>query len=295
MRKLGLHLRYETSLVDMLEKAKNLNLDFFQCFLTMKTEGRILSLDTCDIEDFVRLRRDLFKDLFLHISYWVNMSSINDNPHRLLAKELSLARKMEFTHVVIHPGSGKGSKKLSDGLNALAAIINSATKDEQDLISESTSGKSTVSRDFNGKNLTFVLENVAQKFPCIGGDISHFRLLLEKLDNPDKIKFCIDTAHAFSYGYNLSDFKKQDEFIDFIDAQVGLDKVCLIHLNDNIGACGSHIDTHCALGEGKIGLDALQRFAKHPKLQNIPVLLEPPIMSDEQLKKELELVESWIK
>ena len=285
MRKLGLHLRLDTSLVDLVKKAKDLEIDFFQCFLTQKTEGRILPLDSQDIEDFVELRRESFKDSYLHISYWVNLSSVKNNEHRLLAKELALVKKLEFTHIVIHPGSAKGEKRLSKGIDALAGMINSLIKNGPDSSSESA----------NGKNFTFVIENVAQKFPCIGGDISHFRLLLEKLDNPDKIKFCIDTAHAFSYGYDLADFKKQDEFVDFIDSQVGLNRVCLIHLNDNIGACGSHIDTHCALGEGKIGLEALKRFAQQPKLQNIPVLLEPPMMSDEQLRKELELVRSWIK
>jgi len=299
MRELGLHLRLETSLVDLAKKAKDLEIDFFQCFLTQKTEGRVLPLDSADIQDFVKLRRELFKDTYLHISYWVNLSSVKNNEHRLLVKELALVKKLEFTHVVIHPGSAKGEKRLSKGIDALAAMINSITS-ELDLGGEGVTGKGFTSenvsrKNFTGKSFTLIIENVAQKFPCIGGDISHFRLLLEKLDNPDKIKFCIDTAHAFSYGYDLADFKKQDEFVDFIDAQVGLNRVCLIHLNDNIGACGSNIDTHCALGEGKIGLEALKRFAQQPKLQNIPVLLEPPLMSDEQLRKELELVRSWIR
>ncbi|KKP29610.1 MAG: putative endonuclease 4 [candidate division TM6 bacterium GW2011_GWF2_30_66] len=275
MRELGLHLRVETNLVDLVKKAKNLEVDFFQCFLTQKTEGRLLSLDSCDIEDFVKLRRELFKDLFLHISYWVNLSSVKHNEHRLLSKELALVKKLEFTHIVLHPGSAKGEKRVPKGVDALASMVNSIVKSEPEF--------------------TIVIENVAQKYPCIGGDISHFRLLLDKLDNSDRVKFCIDTAHAFSYGYDLADFKKQDEFVDFIDSQVGWHKVCLIHLNDNIGACCSHIDTHSALGEGKIGIEALKRFAQQDKLKNIPMLLEPPMMSDDQLRRELDLVKSWIK
>jgi len=142
---------------------------------------------------------------------------------------------------------------------------------------------------------TFVLENVAQDFPSIGGDISHFKLLLERLDEPHRIKFCIDTAHAFSYGYDFSSEQKCNEFVEFLDKAIGIDKICLIHLNDNIEGIGSHIDQHAKLGEGVIGLDNLKRFAMHPKLKHIPVLTEPPAVLSEELKMEFQKIVDWNK
>ena len=275
MRRLGLHLRLETTLVNVIERALRLNIDFFQCFLTLKTAGRIVPLNSSDIEAFVELRRQYFKELYLHVSYWVNPSTIAYNPHKLLAKELALAKKLELTHVLLHPGSAKGARSLNQGIDALASMVNDLVKKEPDFI--------------------FVLENVAQKFPVIGGDIEHFRLLLEKLDNIDKIRFCIDTAHAFSYGYNLSCEKAQKKFIELIDKKIGLDKLCLIHLNDNQEPVGSHIDRHAILGEGKIGLDALKKFAMHEKLQHIPLLSEPPVMSEDELASEFKKIMSWHK
>lgn len=41
-------------------------------------------------------------------------------------------------------------------------------------------------------------------------------------------------------------------------------------------------------GEGKIGLEALSRFLKHEKLENVPLLTEPPVMGLSELKDELE-------
>ncbi|MFC1842826.1 deoxyribonuclease IV [Candidatus Dependentiae bacterium] len=272
MRRVGLHVRLETTLVDLIEKALRLNLDFFQCFLTLKTAGRVVPLNSSDIKEFIELRRKYFKEMYLHVSYWVNPSSIEYNPHRLLKKELSLAKKLEFTHIIFHPGSAKGTRDESKGIDALAIMFNHLMKKEP--------------------SFTFVLENVAQKFPAIGGDINHFRLLLEKLDNPDRVRFCIDTAHAFSYGYNI---KNQEEFIAFLDKKIGLHRLCLIHINDNREVIGSHIDRHAPLGEGKIGLEALKNFVMHPKIKHIPILSEPPVMTEEELKQEFEKIMRWHK
>ena len=275
MRRIGLHLRLETTLVEVIQRALKLNVDFFQCFLTLKTAGRVVPLNSSDIKQFIVLRRQYFKEMYLHVSYWVNPSTINYNPHRLLKKELSLAKKLEFTHVIFHPGSAKGTLKVQEGIDALASMLNKFMKKEP--------------------SFTFVLENVAQKFPSIGGDIDHFHLLLEKLDNVDRIRFCIDTAHAFSFGYNIVDEDEQDKFIVCLDKKIGLERICLIHLNDNQEDLGSHIDRHASIGTGKIGLEPLKRFVMHPKLRHIPILSEPPIMSEKDLEAELKKIVGWHK
>jgi len=265
----------ETTLVDVIQRALRFNVDFFQCFLTLKTAGRILPLNSSDIKEFIDLRRQYFKELYLHVSYWVNPSTIEYNPHRLLKRELALAKKLEFTHVVFHPGSAKGTRDLQVGIDALANMMNKFLKREPSLV--------------------FVLENVAQKFPSIGGDLHHFQLLLERLDEPERVQFCIDTAHAFSYGYDFSTPESCDAFVEYIDQQIGIDKICLIHLNDNIDGIGTHVDKHAKLGEGQIGLENLKRFAMHPRLRHIDLLSEPPVMPQEELKEELDIIVSWNK
>ena len=273
MRRIGLHLRLDTTLVDVIQRALRFNVDFFQCFLTLKTAGRVVPLNSSDIKEFIVLRRQYFKEVYLHVSYWVNPSTINYNPHRLLKRELSLAKKLEFTHVIFHPGSAKGARNVQEGIDALAKMLNKLMKKEPSFV--------------------FVLENVAQKLPSIGGDINHFRLLLKKLDYADRIRFCIDTAHAFSFGYNIIDDDGQDEFIALLDEYIGLEKICLIHLNDNEEGLGSNVDRHAKLGEGKIGLEPLKRFIMHPKLKHIPVISEPPIMSEQELEAELKKMVDW--
>ena len=274
-RKLGLHLRFETTLVDLINQALSLGVDFFQCFLTLKTAGRVLPLDANDMKAFVDLRRQFFKDLYLHISYWVNLSSIEYNPHKLFKKELELAKRLEFTHIIFHPGSAKKAAKRIEGIDALARMLNEVIKREPEF--------------------KFVIENVAQGPPSIGGNLGDFKLLLEKIDNPEKLYFCIDTGHAYAYGYDLADISYQDTFLDLIEKNIGLHRVILFHINDTLEKLGSKIDKHAKIGEGNIGQEALKTFVLNPRIIQAPLLSEPPIMSEEELKKEFDKIVRWNK
>src|SRR5207244_2099203 len=112
-------------------------------------------------------------------------------------------------------------------------------------------------------------------------------------DDPDKIVFCIDTAHAYSYGYNLVDLESQKQFIHLIEECIGFKRVVLIHLNDTQEKLGSYIDKHALLGEGKIGLEPLKHFILHPHIINIPLILELPIVSEEEELTLLHKVAQW--
>lgn len=274
-RKFGLHLRIQTTLVDLIRRATDLGVDFFQCFLTLKTAGRVLPLNTSDIKEFVDLRRKLFNDMYLHLSYWVNLSSVEYNPHILFQKELSLAKRLEFTHIIFHPGSSKVVGKKIEGIDSLARVLNKVIKSEPEF--------------------KFVVENVAQGPPSIGGKLNDFKILLEKVDQPDKLCFCIDTGHAYAYGYDLSDVDYHDKFLDLVQETIGLKRVILFHVNDTLERLGSKIDKHQKIGEGNIGQDVLKKFVLNPRIINVPLLSEPPVMSEKELKIEFDKILSWHK
>ena len=40
--------------------------------------------------------------------------------------------------------------------------------------------------------------------------------------------------------------------------------------------CGAHKDRHQKIGQGYIGIDAITRIINHPKLKNLPFILETP-------------------
>ncbi len=272
MNKAGLHLRFNASLLETVNKALRLKLPFFQCFL-MSQESKYVDPNAQEIREFLKLRRLHFKDLYVHGSYWINAAGKNSR-HPVLRKELDLAQKLEFTHVVLHPGCANGCASRSEGIDNLAALLNNLTK----------------------KNLPvkIVLENSAHSNLSIGGDLHDFNILLAKLDKPDTITFCIDTAHAYAYGYDLDTPENIDEFIKLIDTLIGIERVSLIHLNDAHESKGSKIDRHAVLGQGDLGKEALRKFICSPVLQGKPALLELPCIDEEQEKELIEEVNSWL-
>jgi deoxyribonuclease-4 len=168
-------------------------------------------------------------------------------------------------------GSCSNAQNQEARIDSLARTLNTITKHEHDII--------------------FVLENTVHTNKSVGSDLQDFYHLKQKLEFPERIAFCIDTAHAHAYGYNIIDM--QQNFIDLIDQTMGISNLALIHLNDAMHERGSHIDKHAPLGKGCIGENALKSFALHPSLSSVPLILELPILSESQEHAALKKVKYW--
>ncbi len=273
-RRIGLHVRVTRSILESIQKAQRLNLSSFQCFFILQATGRLVKVSEEETRSFVTIRRTYFDQLYVHGSYWINLASLGHNGYRSLERELELAKKLEFSHMILHPGTAKGAKERGEGIDALARALNKLLKTENDI--------------------NIMLENTPHGNLSVGSDILDFKQLLGKLDYPEKISFCIDTSHAYSFGYDIAIDKQQDTFIDFLDNAIGIDRIKLIHLNDTKERLGSRIDRHAAVGDGIIGKAALKRFVTHTKLKHIPLLLEPPVLSEAREVALLDEVGLWV-
>ncbi len=67
-----------------------------------------------------------------------------------------------------------------------------------------------------------------------------------------------------------------DSVLEEFDRVIGIDRLKAIHINDSLNPLGSHKDRHARIGEGCIGLAALAAVTKHPKLRELPFILETP-------------------
>lgn len=273
MRDIGLHLRMHKELCDVAQRALALTLPFFQCFLRPSGSKKPIFFARRDIDLFLRRYRPAFNALYVHGSYWINLANVKRTQHHILTKELYWAKKLHFTHMILHPGSATGAVNRQEGIDALVYALNGILKDERDI--------------------TIVLENTAHGKKSIGGDMRDFAQVLQKVDYPDRVMFCIDTAHAFAYGYDVKSPHGQDDFITLLDRTIGIERIALLHVNDTHEALGSRMDRHHLIGDGQIGEVALQRFVLHPEVCTIPMLMEPPIASAEQEHGMLKKVLSW--
>jgi len=271
--RVGAHIRVRSSLLELLERADSLELPFFQCFFVPQESGKLIRVSRDDVYEFVKIRREHFKDLFCHVSYWVNLASLGSNGFMQLCREITFAKRLEFTHFVLHAGTAKGAIDRMQGIDALAQALNNLFEREQDIV--------------------VLLENSCHGNLAVGSDIVDFKYLLEKIDRPERLSFCIDTAHAYSFGYDVARIHEQEKFIDLLQATIGIERIKLIHLNDTVEKLGSRIDRHSIIGQGNIGENALKHFAQHSRLEHIPLLLELPELSVEDELLVLDKVREW--
>ncbi len=273
MREIGLHLRLQDSLDDILEKAMQYNLSFFQCFFIQTNTGKRIKVSDRDVTAFRRYRMQHFNNLYVHGSYWINLSDTTRRNHPVLKHEINLAKKLSFTHIVLHPGSRAPHEKKMQGIDALSRSINTLSKAESDI--------------------GIVLENTAHGHRSIGSDMNDFKLLLTKLDHPERLQFCIDTAHAFAYGYDITTESGREQFISTLETTIGLDAIALIHINDSKTPCGSRVDRHAILDQGYIKEEALKNLVLDDRLAHIPLILELPVVTDQQEIAILKQVQNW--
>jgi deoxyribonuclease IV len=271
VRLVGLHVRLNNTIIDVARYAFALSVPIFQCFFIKQSSNQIIQPEEQEITEFLTDWRPKFQNLYLHGSYWINLAS---TPHenRVLVRELELARKFEFTHIIIHPGSAKKSNDKKEGISTIAKSLNHLLKHEQ--------------------NVKIILENTAHAGLSIGGDLKDFYYLKERLEHPEKVLFCLDTSHAHSYGYDIISETGQTEFLAQVDATMGLSNIALIHLNDTQQLKGSRIDRHENIGNGLL-TPTLQAFINRDELKTIPVVLELPVSSPEQEEKILQTVRGW--
>ena len=267
-------MRLNGSLMAVATRAVALQLPFFQSFFVNITTNKMIQPTPAEIDAFVLYARDHFSRLYVHGSYWINLASLLHTGYTVFKKELALAQRLSFTHMVLHPGTAKGAATKLEGIDALARVLN------------------TINAVDHG--LMIVLENTAHGNLAVGSDLCDFGLLFEKLDKPDRVQFCLDTSHAHAFGYELVDAHQQDAFIARVDDCVGLSRLQLIHLNDTNQERGSRIDQHAIIGHGQLGKASLQRFAQHPALVHIPIIMELPpleLVAEEEILNE---VRQWL-
>lgn len=274
MRLVGLHLRLENSLSALFERALQLNMPVVQCFLIAQGSKRYLEFSEEEMQKCKALASQ-FKATYLHASYWVNLAGRKNNGWRAFNKEIQLGQKLGFTHIIIHPGSATGCLEKEEGIGLLAKALNKVM--EQEL------------------SITIVLENTAHAKLSVGGDLEDFKKLLGLLTKPEKVAFCLDTAHAHSYGYDIVSPEGQEKFFSTVGSFMKKEQLALIHLNETNEPCGSLIDRHVLFGKGKIGDTALQSFINNPLCKDVPIILEAPALEALQEEKDLiQKVEKWI-
>jgi len=232
-----------------------------------------------DPADIARLRKarerlDL-TPLVIHTNYLVNLASLDPEIRpRSVASfrgELDRAKAIGANYLVLHPGNYK-NQSLEQGLAAFAL------------------GLAEAAAGFSAPGLTVLLENTVGGGHKIGQRFEEIRMIrdLAARETGLPLAYCLDTCHLLAAGFNIADAAGLEETVAAADRILGLDLVQVIHANDSKGALGSHLDRHENIGKGQIGEAAFERILTHPKLRGKPFILETPVESDDDARRDIE-------
>ncbi len=259
---LGVHISRAGKIYQALDIAHKLKCQTMQIFARNPQQWRSGSLNPKDIEEF-KLRRKKFKidPVFIHISYLINLASPNPRLYqgsiRAYVEDMQDADKLKADYIVTHMGSHKETSEEA-GIKRLIVALNKILDETK------------------GSQVGILLENTSGSGSWLGYKFEHQKKILAGIKEKSRLSLCLDTAHAYLAGYNLATKEGLDQMLDEIDTQVGLKLIKLVHLNDAFGALASHHDRHDHIGKGSIGLAGMKRIITHPKLKNIPMILETP-------------------
>ena len=200
--------------------------------------------------------RELDGPWVIHTSYLVNLCTpkegLREKSLDSMQAELDAADRLDIPYVNVHLGAHTGAG-VDGGLDNAASVI-----DDLDVPDD----------------VTILIESDAGAGTKLGGEFEHLAGIIDRTETD--IDVCLDTAHMFAAGYDLSSSDAVDETIATFDDVVGLEHLKYIHLNDSKHECGTHKDEHAHIGEGHIGDEGMERILNHPDLADVPFALETP-------------------
>ncbi len=220
---------------------------------------------TNEAKEFMQTQNIEIKNVICHAPYIINLAN-NIDPSKwdfsisFLKQELKRCEQLGISYMVLHPGSAVSLPReialqnIIDGLNEILKTPSSCL---------------------------ILLETMAGKGSELGKDLEELKTIIENVNKP--IGICLDTCHLNDSGVKLDDF---DAYLNEFDQKIGLDKIKCIHINDSKNPISSHKDRHANIGFGTIGFTTLINIINHPKLKNVPKILETPYVGNEIDSKE---------
>jgi deoxyribonuclease-4 len=277
--RIGFHAPIKGGLHEALIVAKETGCDTVQIFSRNPRGWAAKNLSATDAALFRKVTRlTKLKPVIIHCNYLVNLAAGDElmlQKSRIsFREEIARAIQLGADYLVVHPGSARGACE-ADGIRTCADSLKFACR-----------------RLRLGK-LRILLENTAGQGECIGHRFEHLREIMGAC--PDiPLGVCLDTAHAFTAGYDIREEDGLEALITRIRTTVGTRSVRAIHFNDSRAPYNSRVDRHWHIGEGHIGSDALRRVAQHPKLAHAAFILETPYDDPRADLKNLNMLRSFV-
>ncbi len=227
----------------------------FQVFVVGPKSRSPVNMDYEKVRAF--LEKHPASRTYAHSNYMSSPWSLSANGLETIAKEFEICAQIGITGLVVH----LPKKNYTEVLDMLPTIIEKTRKPSSvQLILEHTAVLPNPKQTYETpEKINRLMQGVEN-------------LMTEGVIPEDSVGFCLDTAHLWSSGQNISTGDHMRAFLSKLDCA---DRITLVHLNDNernLGVCG---DKHANILNGQIwnryGLaykSGLERYLQNPTVDN---------------------------
>ncbi len=276
---IGSHVGYKKAdgLLGSVKEALSYGANTFM-FYTGAPQNTIrssISLDIVSEADKLMKESGILKEkVIVHAPYIINLANGDESKFafscRFLLEELSRVSTLGMKYLVLHPGSHVG-QGVSVGINNISKALNYVFAHDN-------------------SEVVILLETMAGKGSEVGSNFEELKEIISLVDKKERLGVCLDTCHLNDAGYDLNNF---DQVLDEFDKVLGIDLIHCVHINDSKNIMGSRKDRHENFGKGTLGTSCLINICYHPKLKDVPKILETPYIDGKApYKEEIALIRS---
>jgi len=262
---IGSHVSYGTrGLLGSVEDALSYGANTFMFYTgaPQNTRRKDIDIENVNLAHKLMLENNIdINNVVCHAPYIINLANKGkieawEFSVSFFKQELKRCEMLGIKYIVLHPGSAVGHTK-EEALDNICEALN-------DVINVDT-------------NVTVLLETMAGKGTECGSSMEEIKFILDHVIFKEKIGVCLDTCHLNDSGIKMNEF---DAYLNHFDNLIGINKIKCIHVNDSLNELGAHKDRHTNLGFGTIGFDNLLMIINHPKLKEVPKILETPYVEE---------------
>ncbi len=207
--------------------------------------------------------REGIRTIAIHASYLINLAGSSEPVARQsragLIHEVQRAPEFGATLVNVHIGSHRGfgrAQGLRQIVENVRAVLESTPPGVRLVLENSSGGGSLIGSQI--EDLAEIMDGVGT-----GGQVGH-------------LAFCLDTAHLWGAGYDISTPDGAAAVVDRFAELIGVQRLAMIHLNDSRSALASHADRHEHIAAGNIGPFGFGALLRDPRLRDTTFIMETP-------------------
>lgn len=279
MLKIGSHVSMsgKDMMLGSVEEALSYGANTFMFYTGAPQNTARKAIDQLRIEEAQALMKENnidIDDVVVHAPYIINLgNTIKPETFELavdfLKQEIQRCEAIGVSRLVLHPGAHVKAGEEA-GLEQIVKGLNMVLDPQQ--------------------KVKIALETMAGKGTELGRTFDEIQYLIEHVEHNELLGVCLDTCHIHDAGYDLSKF---DEILEEFDEKIGLDRLLVVHVNDSKNERSAHKDRHENIGYGYIGFDILNKVVNHPKLKDVPKILETPYIDGQApYKTEIDMLKT---